>query len=476
MKKPRVTFDDGGQRFAFMRPVETDLRKEHRVTRNVGGLPNLWNRNAVFVANLLSLFFGNRAETQVLREHVGSIETYGGRLIPILDLLFRGKNNLLILEDSPDGALCDYFEGGLKLSIPAVEVASHQDYAALREKKSDYSKETRRLIEIVRAHPAEWIDGFVTDSALVRLAELAGKKLITSLESSHRGNNKFLLHEFLVSQKLPVFDTEIATHPEDVPECIQKLASQGYRRGVVKAQVGASGIGLVRLDLEAPGPVPDYLFHEGPCLVQGWLEAAEGIEYVGSPSVQMLVRDDQVCLYDVTDQILSSASVHEGNMAPPASLEKYPSLQDELLRQAEVGAVWLQDQGYRGTASADFHVVYRHESLEVRLCEINARVTGATYPSLLARTFRPGGAWLMRNVRFTQPYSGQLLLDALDDACLLFRPEMKSGVLPINFNLTRDGYVSKGQFLAIGGELAEVRELFRSVRNLETILWEYDRA
>src|SRR5690606_23014924 len=101
--------------------------------------------------------------------------------------------------------------------------------------------------------------------------------------------------------------------------------------------------------------------------------------------------------------------------------------------------------------------------------------TGATYPAVLARTFRPKGAWLMRNLRFAQPYGGQLLLDALEEACLLFRPGMESGVLPINFNLTRDGYVNKGQFLALGRSGGEANEIFRSVRNLETIVWEYDR-
>lgn len=458
-----------------MEKMEADARPGPVVEKNIGCLPSLWDRSAVFVANMLSMFFGNRRETEVLREHVGSLETYGGRLIPITDLLFRGGENLLVLEGKPDRVLCTYFEDVLGLSVPKVEVGSHRAYSSLADGDGPLSEEARQLVEAVKASPAEYLDGFVTDEALVQLAEMTGKKLVAPLEASRVGNNKLLLHEFLISEELPIFDTILASVPAEVPECITKLASQGYRRGVIKAQVGASGIGMMRVDFDEPLHVPDYLFHEGACLVQGWLEAGEGTRFLGSPSVQIFIHDDHCCLYDITDQILSGASVHEGNMAPPPHFEEFPHLKDELLRQGERAALWLHEHGYRGTASADFHVMARGQDCEVRLCEINARVTGATYPSLLARHFRPNGAWLMRNVRFAQPYSGQLLLDALDDACLLYRAGGKSGILPINFNLTRDGFVFKGQFVAIGADVAEVRHLFDCIHNLGSFLWEYDR-
>lgn len=454
-------------------PVET--KTSPKIEREIGAKPRFWERNAVFVANLLSLFFGNTRGTEVLRHEVGSLETYGGRLIPILDLVFQGGENLLVLEGKPDPVLCEYFERELGLSLPDVEIGQHTDYLSILDQEQSLTEGARRLVEVVRDHPAEWIDGFVTDRPLVRLAELAGKKLITSREGSHRGNNKYLLHQFLLSRGLPVFDTVIARDETEVLESIRGLAGKGYRHGVVKAQVGASGIGMMRLDFEKPEAVPEYLFFEGPCLVQGWLEEADGIQFLGSPSVQMFIGDDRVCLFDMTDQILSRQSVHEGNVAPPPYLEANEGLKEELLKQGEVAALWLHEQGYRGTASADFHVVNRRGACEVRLCEVNARITGATYPSRLARSFCPGGAWLMRNIRFSKPYENRLILDALDEGCLLLHAGGTNGVLPINFNLTPDGYVAKGQFLAIGASLDEVRELFRAVRNLEAILWEYDR-
>ena len=82
----------------------------------------------VFFANLLSLFYGNEEETQSLREEVGRIESYGGRLAPILNILFKGGNNLLVLERELDVDLMSYFERDLALSIPELVVLPHQRY------------------------------------------------------------------------------------------------------------------------------------------------------------------------------------------------------------------------------------------------------------------------------------------------------------------------------------------------------------
>ena len=82
-----------------------------KVQKIPGDLPKGWERDVVFFANILSLFYGNQSETKVLREKVGTLESYGGRLVPILNLLYSGSNNLLVLERAPDRELMHYFEG-----------------------------------------------------------------------------------------------------------------------------------------------------------------------------------------------------------------------------------------------------------------------------------------------------------------------------------------------------------------------------
>ena len=67
-----------------------------------GQLPLLWPRRVIFFANLLALFFGNEEQTRVLCKEVGELDSYSGRLIPVLNLLFSGTDNVLVVERLPD--------------------------------------------------------------------------------------------------------------------------------------------------------------------------------------------------------------------------------------------------------------------------------------------------------------------------------------------------------------------------------------
>ncbi len=442
-----------------------------------GHLPILWERQVIFVANLLSLFFGNESETGELMRQVGPLETYGGRLVPILDLLFRGQDdNVVLLERAPNQDLMSYFRCELGIRLPRVHLLSHHLYRKVGREGGEPPSELMDLLAFLRTCPGACLDGFVTDSTLERLGRLLGIETLSPVEASHRGNNKLLLHQYLVSRDLPVFDTEIAGSESEISGCLRRLRTSGYRSAVVKAQIGASGIGIRRLNTSGPGEVPAYLFFEGPCLVQGWLDAeVDGVEDVRSPSVQLFLGQDSVHLYDLTEQILSLDSIHEGNVSPPPGLGKDPNTADELFRQAAAAGRWLHGQGYRGTASVDFHVASRGGRAEVRICEINARVTGATYPAILARHFAPEGAWLMRNLRFEPGTTGKELLDRLSKADVLYRPGMPTGVLPINFNTHADGRVGKGQFLCLGPESDLLWGLLAVTRDLLDVRGDFDR-
>ncbi|MEX2381658.1 MAG: hypothetical protein WD490_04690 [Opitutales bacterium] len=443
------------------------------VHKTIGKLPAMWDRSGIFCVNLASLFFGNTAEIEVLYREIGTIESYGGRLLPVLNLIFKGSENLLLLEREPEPSLMEYFRDVLNIGLPEVQVIPSVMYPQLLKGEN---REVREMLGLVADHPAEWMDAFVTDSTLVRLAKLTGKRLISSPDGSKRGNNKVLLHEHLEASGLPVFDTFLAETPDKVPELTGILRNMGYRRVVIKAQIGASGIGMVKLDVEETSECPAYLFYEGRCLVQGWLDdCIPGVRFLGSPSVQLFVHDKAVSLHDLTEQLLDGESVHQGNLSPPLYLVDDTQTYDEILRQAQVGGEWLHQQGYRGNASVDFHVIERNGSREVRICEINARVTGATYPTLLAGHFMPGGAWVMRNIYFSTPARGQVILEELDRAGLLYRPGGGAGILPINFNFDRGSKIAKGQFLAFGRTAEEVQLLLEHVGNLKALPSEYGR-
>ena len=443
-----------------------------------GQLPTFWNRSVIYFANMCSIFYENCGGLEKLKQQVGNLETYGGRLIPIIDLIFRSNNNLLVLEKPPDQTLMRYFQEDLGLSLPNIAILPHSTYETLLTQVDKLRHDgINPTLTLIHQHHAAWIDGFVSDNVLMDIAEALNKPTISSMEGSKRGNNKLLLHNHLAEKGFPVFDTVSASSPDDVPACIDTFRKKGYKKAVVKAQIGASGIGIIVLPTAScnANTIPEHLFFEGPCLVQGWLdETVANIRHLGSPSIQMFLDDKTVSLYDITEQILNVESVHEGNLSPPPYFSKGDYVYEELFRQAASAGSWLHDQGYRGTASVDFLVIDYHGTAEVRVCEINARVTGATYPSVIARHFLPHDAWLMRNIRFAKPLRDTSLLTMLDKAGYLYHPNLQEGVLPVNFNLDEGG-VQKGQFLCLGKNADDCINMFKEIESILPLSWHYDR-
>lgn len=445
-----------------------------------GQLPPFWDRSAVFVANIHSIFFGNAAGTESLEAAVQGIEAYGCRLVPLVELMFPKGGNLLVVEAEPQPALVRYFRDGLGLRIPEIEVARLSFFNELKGRSwRSLELEFTALLRRIASHPAPWIDGFVTDDGLEDFAALASKRTLSSVQGSRQGNNKHLLHAHLESIGLPVFETRMAAAPGEVAGAAKPLFDAGYRFVVAKAQVGASGIGILKLGPECladPAAVPGYLFHEGPCMIQGWLdETVPGVKRLGSPSVQLFLTDDSICLYDTTEQLLSEESVHQGNISPPPCLAQRPECMRAMLAQAASAAEWLHGRGYRGPGSVDFLVIDRGGGPVPIACEINARVTGATYPSVLARHFLPGGAWLMCNLMFAPPMRGDELFESLRRAGLLFEPGLDRGVVPVNFVPREDGLVHKGQFLCLAGDAEDCGRLLEEVEGVLPAEWKFSR-
>jgi hypothetical protein len=441
--------------------------------------PPSWNRRVLFFSNIHSIFYGNVEETRQLMDEITGSHSYGGRVIAIIDLLFSQRPNAMVLEVAPEPSLMKYLAQNIGLSMPQHEILERTGYDRIAAAPDpEHAARQHRLFQKLREHPAEWVDGFVTDANLVRIAELLGKKTISTLDGSKNGNNKYLLYRHQVEERLPVFETLIAADQAEILAALGQLRAAGYRKAVVKAQIGASGYGMniVPLDDAATPALPDFLFFEGPCMVQGWIEdGVLGMRKLASPSVQLFLNDDTVVLFDITEQILSEQSVHQGNMSPPPVARQFPEVANELWRQAAIAGTWLHRQGYRGTGSVDFLIVERHGRPETIICEINARVTGATYPAFLARHFKPKGEWLMRNIAFRKAMNGPDLIALMARAGVLFRPGGDAGIVPFNFNTDEEGKVLKGQFVCIGDRIDDCTELLDRAWTQLPVEWGYDR-
>jgi len=80
------------------------------IKRILGRLPLFWDRNIIFFANIFSIFYENSGEIKTLKKQIEGVHTYGGRLVPILNLLFRKGGNLLVLENPPGKTLMWHFK------------------------------------------------------------------------------------------------------------------------------------------------------------------------------------------------------------------------------------------------------------------------------------------------------------------------------------------------------------------------------
>jgi hypothetical protein len=444
-----------------------------------GRLPRFWDRNVLFFCNMHSIFYENQEQAHDLISQIYGAHSYGSRVVSILNLLFGRGPNKIFLEAPPEPNLLDYLSGDLRLSLPSFAVLDHRGYQDLvATLKSRSQSEVDPSVKALKRHAATWVDGFVTDRILVEVASRLNKRTVSTFEGSKNGNNKYLLYTHQVEQRLPVFETLLAANPAEIPLALDRLRELGYRKAVVKAQIGASGNGMIKLDTKKPrlDGIPDYLFFEGLCMVQGWLdEETPGVHRIGSPSIQMFLVDETVSLFDWTEQILSDDSIHEGNMSPPAYIAQHPDLKEELFRQGAIAGEWLHAQGYRGTASTDFLVIEKEGHLQVIICEINARVTGATYPAVLARHFMPDGSWNMRNIQFRKSLDGDQLLSLIDHAQVLYRPGKSKGIIPFNFNTDEQGKVIKGQFLCLGENNEQCSEVLARAWKELPVEWGYDR-
>ena len=448
------------------------------VTISPGRLPQFWDRNVLFFCNMHSIFYDNQEEVNDLISQIYGAHSYGSRVVSILNLLFRRGPNKIFLEAPPEPNLMDYLSGDLQLSLPSFAVLDHRGYQDLVTTLKTRGSEVNPAVDGLKAHTATWVDGFVTDRLLVEVAAGLSKRTISTFEGSKNGNNKYLLYRHQLERGLPVFETLLAANPREVPAALDRLGRLGYSKAVVKAQIGASGYGMIKLHTQNPrlDSMPNYLFFEGPCMVQGWLdEETPGVRRIGSPSIQMFLDDETVSLFDWTEQILSEASVHEGNMSPPPYIQEHPGLKDELFRQGAIAGEWLHAQGYRGTASTDFVVIEQDGRNQVIICEINARVTGATYPAVLARHFMPAGCWKMRNIQFRKSLAGDQLLSLIDNAQVLYRPGKDKGIIPFNLNTDEQGKVIKGQFLCLGEDHEQCSGVLAKAWTALPVEWGYDR-
>nr|NIP95916.1 hypothetical protein [Akkermansiaceae bacterium] len=97
-----------------------DPSTELTVLTRPGTVPPARPGNVAYFANLSCLFFDNDELTEELRQRVSTLSSYGGRLLPIICLLWSGDRNLLVMERLPLDLIQQYFRRDLRLKLPRL--------------------------------------------------------------------------------------------------------------------------------------------------------------------------------------------------------------------------------------------------------------------------------------------------------------------------------------------------------------------
>ena len=191
------------------------------------------------------------------------------------------------------------------------------------------------------------------------------------------------------------------------------------------------------------------------------------LEVIVSTNILMHVEPDSggILCVSVTDQRLSEALVHEGNLYPSRA-----KTIKAMMGSAWKMSKWLQSEGYCGLVGFDFAEYLNRETGELRHClsEINPRTNAAAYPKALMEYLnmkqeqkcQPGiEAFLSSNLRTRASSFAEL-----NDLCgrLFFNSETGRGVVPYN-----TGCLEYGKFsLAVFGKSR--KSVFDMYRDLKT--------
>ena len=134
-------------------------------------MPSLPDRNVIFFSNIHSIFYDNIEGSRQLIEEITGAATYGSRVLSILDLLYRRRPNLILLERKPSKSLTKYLSAELGLTLPDYQILDYRGYQKIASADGGKSRpKNHPAIEKLRLHSAPWVDGFVSDSSLIKIA------------------------------------------------------------------------------------------------------------------------------------------------------------------------------------------------------------------------------------------------------------------------------------------------------------------
>ena len=208
---------------------------------------------------------------------------------------------------------------------------------------------------------------FFVDDATVALSKKLNLKLHISKKTSDIVNNKLLLKQFLINQRLPTITWTITSDIEKIKYYYFKKEKYFF-----KTSYWVSGYGF----WDNKNNWLDDILNSVSKIWNIIIEKVVNKKW--SPSLQFFIDFNwNIVVFWLTDQILSNWQIYMGNLSP--SQYTYSEIGQEIFRQSKIILEWIKNNNYIWFGWIDFIV---SDDNKVYATEINWRFTAATYPTI----------------------------------------------------------------------------------------------
>ncbi|PUA34635.1 hypothetical protein C8Z91_34790 [Paenibacillus elgii] len=200
-------------------------------------------------------------------------------------------------------------------------------------------------------------------------------------------NNKLFTKKLALAEGYPVTDGFIVDNVTDLEESYNLLKARGFEKVVLKIEFGSSGKGLkiCNNDEEFKGLLK-YIERRKTkfcILIEGWYKFEKSL------NAQLLIRNEDINLLAVTEQIINDDGVYLGtNFTPSVENNVIDLYKMSIQKMGET----IRRLGYRGIVGIDSIICNKNTVFPI--IEINARFTQVTYLLPLVEKLLKGNSFI----------------------------------------------------------------------------------
>ena len=395
-----------------------------------------------FLGNSKILYLNDRHEEEDTHKE-DRRKLYDKRIFPLLE-----KDDFTIFAEKIDSFLWDYYRS---LDLAKIK-PKNIFYADSYLKYPSLTKAVladKNLIQRLKQEKFHFLMPYIESYDMGKLAGEIGAFLFRSADFTDWINNKSNYRKVLRELKLPLIPG-YQTNLEKAKRHFKELKKRGFKKVVLKKERSVSGFSVFVTEKEEDFDqcLKDNLSEQKSFVLEGFIE---DVRY--SPNFQYFITENNVEFIVATDQILEKDRVSYSGNLYPSFLIKKPAVLKTINEMSEKICGYLQTKRCFGLAGIDYIVTKQGK---VYSTEVNARINGSTFPSLIIEKLFGEDAnihWLFKTFHF-KPVSFENLFNKFK---YFIKKRGDFGVLPIGVDLLES--MGEGQFMIISRSSKELYDL-----------------